>query len=265
KTLMEKVNSSNDLEPANDPLQAAIDILKKKINEESASGTEVKAEQQLTIVPALSVTEQAKTIEHADVTKEKDNFSDFVFKLKDIISGKKSQSSEPVPEITSEESNEKVVTKDVTNEKEQDKNEYVEILDQLSDEKVTDQQPEKVSEIKKLIEQYAEKYFKKAAIMSEYAGGGGTNAVQYANGGTMNGDLNVNGNYLSGGINLLDIFSGGGGGDPAVNAVVYANSGNWDSNYTTTNANSANWQTGYNNALYTINGTANQIVATPWC
>ncbi|NDG03434.1 MAG: hypothetical protein EB119_09650, partial [Synechococcaceae bacterium WBB_34_004] len=134
---------------------------------------------------------------------------------------------------------------------------------QLSDEKVTDQQPEKVSEIKKLIEQYAEKYFKKAAIMSEYAGGGGTNAVQYANGGTMNGDLNVNGNYLSGGINLLDIFSGGGGGDPAVNAVVYANSGNWDSNYTTTNANSANWQTGYNNALYTINGTANQIVATP--
>jgi len=247
KTLMEKVNSSNDLEPANDPLQAAIDILKKKINEESASGTEVKAEQQLTIVPALSVTEQAKTIEHADVTKEKDNFSDFVFKLKDIISGKKSQSSEPVPEITSEESNEKVVTKDVTNEKEQDKNEYVEILDQLSDEKVTDQQPEKVSEIKKLIEQYAEKYFKKAAIMSEYAGGGGTNAVQYANGGTMNGDLNVNGNYLSGGINLLDIFSGGGGGDPAVNAVVYANSGNWDSNYTTTNANSANWSQAFTN------------------
>ena len=57
-----------------------------------------------------------------------------------------------------------------------------------------------------------EKYLKKAAVLSEYAGGGGTNAVQYANGGTMNGDLNVNGNYLSGGVNLLNIFSGGGGG-----------------------------------------------------
>ena len=52
-----------------------------------------------------------------------------------------------------------------------------------------------------------EKYLKKAAVLSEYAGGGGSVAVQYANGGVMNGDLNVNANYLSGGVNLLDIFA----------------------------------------------------------
>jgi hypothetical protein len=57
-----------------------------------------------------------------------------------------------------------------------------------------------------------EKYLKKAAVLSEYAGGGGTNAVQYANGGTMNGDLNVNGHILSGGRDISNFFGNGGGG-----------------------------------------------------
>ena len=154
------------------------------------------------------------------------------------------------------------------------KNDYVDVLDKLSNEVAVEKEPQKISEIKKLIEQYAEKYFKKAAVMSEYAGGGGTNAVQYVNGGTMNGNLNVTGNYLSGGVNLLNIFSGGGGGggnqtlafnesnadlsisggntvslsslnggvgDPAVNTLVRANSGSWDSVYTTVSSNSASW------------------------
>ena len=54
-----------------------------------------------------------------------------------------------------------------------------------------------------------EKYLKKAAVLSEYAGGGGSVAVQYANGGVMNGDLNVNGHYLSGGVDLSNIFGSG--------------------------------------------------------
>jgi len=57
-----------------------------------------------------------------------------------------------------------------------------------------------------------EKYLKKAAVLSEYAGGGGTNAVQYANGGVMNGDLNVNGHILSGGRDISNFFGNGGGG-----------------------------------------------------
>jgi len=57
-----------------------------------------------------------------------------------------------------------------------------------------------------------EKYLKKAAVLSEYAGGGGSVAVQYANGGVMNGDLNVNGHILSGGRDISNFFGNGGGG-----------------------------------------------------
>jgi len=50
---------------------------------------------------------------------------------------------------------------------------------------------------------------------------------------------------------------GGGGGDPAVNALVYSNSAKWNSTYTTLCANSATW----NDAIYFVQGTPNQITA----
>jgi hypothetical protein len=67
----------------------------------------------------------------------------------------------------------------------------------------------------------------------DLGGGGGSNAVQYANGGTMNGDLNVTGQYLSGGVSLFNILSGSGGGagNPNVNALVISTSANWDTAY----------------------------------
>jgi hypothetical protein len=112
----------------------------------------------------------------------------------------------------------------------------------------------------------------------DLGGGGGSVATQYANGGTMNGDLNVNGHILSGGIDLLDIFSGGGGGDAAVNLLVHSNSANWNVAYTNliynsaaylsaydmslVNANSANWNNTYtqyssNSASYATIGFVN--------
>ena len=39
--------------------------------------------------------------------------------------------------------------------------------------------------------------------------------------------------------------------------------GSWQRTYTNVSTNSANWQTGYNNAIYTVNGTVNQIISTP--
>ena len=67
----------------------------------------------------------------------------------------------------------------------------------------------------------------------DLGGGGGSNAVQYANGGTMNGNLNVTGQYLSGGVSLFNILSGSGGGagNPNVNALVISASANWNTAY----------------------------------
>ena len=117
-----------------------------------------------------------------------------------------------------------------------------------------------------------EKYLKKAAVLSEYAGGGGTNAVQYANGGVMNGDLNVSNVYpnnATGSIgspsnrwdkiyaNQVDSLSSNivielsgfyVDGDFTVNGTISAiggDSNQWNSNYSTTNSNSANWSSAY--------------------
>lgn len=193
------------------------------------------------------------------------------------------------------------------------------------------------------VAQASEEMMNYARRILDLGGGGGSVAVQFANGGTMNGNLNVTGQYLSGGVDLATIFSGGGGGNTSVNALVistsanwntayavattYQNasgsfatntllqstsalltpltttntltgslystlqstsalltpltltntltsqlvlnstlnslSGNWQSTYTTVSSNSSNWQTGYNNAIYNVNGTANQITVTP--
>jgi hypothetical protein len=203
KALMEKIDDNTVVVPAEDPLLSAINVLKQKI-------VEVKQ-------PAVPETTVDKIEDIPAAIEEKDNFGDFLTKLKDIISSDKPKNITPVvptettvPDVQEQENTEPKIEDnkpDVTD----IKNDYVDVLDKLSNEVAVEKEPQKISEIKKLIEQYAEKYFKKAAVMSEYAGGGGTNAVQYANGGTMNGDLNVTGNYLSAGVNLLNIFSGGGG------------------------------------------------------
>lgn len=250
KALMEKIDDNTVIMPAEDPLLSAINVLKQKI-------VEVKQPAILEVIADnAEITTEATPEIVPEAIEEKDNFGDFLSKLKDIISSDKPQNVTPVvsTEITApvvqEQENTELETEDGKPEVKDIKNDYVDVLDKLSNEVAVEKEPQKISEIKKLIEQYAEKYFKKAAVMSEYAGGGGTNAVQYANGGTMNGDLNVTGNYLSGGVNLLNILSGGGGsGDSAVNALVHANSGNWDSNYTTTSTNSARWSQAYTNLV----------------
>jgi len=245
KALMEKIDDEVVVEPKEDPLLSAINVLKQKIVEVKqpavAEAITDKAEE-----APVTVKDEPQAIE------EKDNFGDFLSKLKDIISGDKSKTvfpaapTETVTPVVQEQENTEPEPQKNKIDAEDIKSDYVDILDKLSNEVAVEKEPQKISEIKKLIEQYAEKYFKKAAVMSEYAGGGGTNAVQYANGGVMNGDLNVNGNYLSGGVNLLEIFSGGGGGsgDPDVNALVHATSGNWNSTYTTVQGYSGTWSTG---------------------
>jgi hypothetical protein len=119
---------------------------------------------------------------------------------------------------------------------------YIDELEKIKDTGTVQQKEEAITSLKELKE-YVDKTVKDySRKILDLGSGGGTVAVQYANGGTMNGDLNINGHILSGGRNISDYFgSGGGGGDPAVNTVVYTNSGNWNSNYTTVNSFSGNW------------------------
>lgn len=247
KQIMERVNDpKGSVDENKGSLENLILTIKEKI--ETAN---------LKTVPSLSSSQtlalSSKIIKV--VSEEENNFSDFVDKLKNILS-KPRDLQTTTTAVSSVSASEQVEIKtpatkkyiDVLNQPKVKKTNktktYVEELDKVKDGITIEKEDTKVIEIKKLIEDYAEKYIKKAIVMSEYAGGGGTNAVQYANGGTMNGDLNVNGNYLSGGVNLLNIFTGGGGGsgDPAVNALVHSNSAQWNEAYTNLVANSGNWE-----------------------
>jgi hypothetical protein len=415
KALMERINSET---PSQEDLSLAKTLanLQEKITQQVQ--THINSTAPIVEDKGIVEREEIKPIivqaeEQEEVVEEEDAFVSFVDKLKDIlatpktvkpIEEKKPDVIKPVEEVQPEviTSVEEVKTPEVqtpksnyieeldkisasTPEPQTTKDVYVSELDKLSTKVANEAEPGKVQDIKKLLEEYMEKYLKKAAILSEYAGGGGSNAVQYANGGTMNGTLNVTGQYLSGGVDLYSIFSGGGGGgnqtlsfdsntanlsisngntvsllslsatgssgNPAVNSVVIgssanwnssyttltgnsaywntaytnlatnsaaylsavdisflsvsgnwnstyntvsslssnwstaystvqsasgnwgadytaytlltANSGNWQSTYTTVSSNSSNWQTGYNNAIYNVNGTANQITVTP--
>jgi len=220
KALMEKIDDNTVVEPAEDPLLSAINVLKQKI-------VEVKQPAILEVIADnAEITTEATPEIVPEAIEEKDNFGDFLSKLKDIISSDKPKNVTPVVSmettapVVQEQENDEPKIEDSKLEVKDIKNDYVDVLDKLSNEVAVEREPQKISEIKKLIEQYAEKYFKKAAVMSEYAGGGGTNAVQYAKGGTMNGDLNVTGNYLSAGVNLLNVFSGGGGGGGPTDRLV---------------------------------------------
>ena len=83
-------------------------------------------------------------------------------------------------------------------------NKYVNDLDKLTTKVVAEKQPEKIEDVKKLIEEYVTKYAKR---ILDLGGGGGSVAQQFANGGTMNGTLNVTGQYLSGGIDIVSIIA----------------------------------------------------------
>ena len=66
----------------------------------------------------------------------------------------------------------------------------------------------------------------------------------------------LSGTFYGDGSNLTGISNYNG-------SDIKALTGNWNSTYTTVSSNSSNWQTGYNNAIYNVNGTANQITVTP--
>lgn len=90
-------------------------------------------------------------------------------------------------------------------------------------------------------------------------GGGGNNSFDYyPNGGPMNGNLSfpVSGTgivFANGQLLSSYPTGGGGGGDPAVNALVYSNSANWDLAYTNLIYNSASYLSGYDMSLINSN------------
>ena len=214
KQIMEKIDSTETTEPLSEsPLEGFISTLKEKLINTVPEPIIVNEE----VTKQESVEDIIKRdLEDViiETTEEKENpFTSFVNRLKDIIekgptTETASTSSVPVkseqqqiPVINSTKVEKKDKSLEPTN-----PNEYVNELEKIKNSIAIEKEDEKVVEIKKLIEEYAEKYIKKAVGMIGESGGG-TNAVQYANGGTMNGDLNVNGSYLSGGVNLLDIFA----------------------------------------------------------
>ena len=270
KALMEKIDDNTVVESKEDPLLSAINVLKQKI---------VEVKQPITSEVIADKAEDVEvTTETIPEAIEEDNFGDFLSKLKGIISGDKPENITPVTstEATAPVVQEQENAEPKIEEKKPDvavvRSDYVDVLDKLSNEVAVEKEPQKISEIKKLIEQYAEKYFKKAAVMSEYAGGGGTNAVQYAGGGVMNGNLSVNNlfpNNNTGEIgsptnrwnkiyaNQIDALSSNVvvelsgffvDGDFTVNGVISATGGNsnqWNSNYTSFNSNSAKYDSNY--------------------
>ena len=226
---MEKIDST-DAEQKDNSLEKFLNTLKNKLEvpKPQEQNTEISIEDII-----------KKDLE--DVVIEVNNeegvsFNNFVGKLKDILTTNpvEEDKTEALPLSGEEKSVNKSDNEDVQTD------DYVEELEKIKNGIAIEKQDTRVSEIKKLIEEYAEKYLKRAV---GYAGesGGGSVAKQFANGGTMEGSLNVTGNYLSGGVNLLNIFGGGSVGDPAVNALVHSNSGQWNTAYTNLVSNSANY------------------------
>ena len=203
-------NKPVDTEKAS--LKNVILTIQEKISENSGikevSKPEVKiiTEEQLATSPIVKV-----------INEEENNFEDFVSRLKNILNKepdekeeieKKPVLEEPVVDTSVENRVEpaKEIISNIKDEKEDiGTDNYLDVLDRLQDKIAVEKEDVKVTEIKRLIEEYAEKYVKRVVGIAGESGGG-TNAVQYARGGTMDGDLNVTGNYLSGGVNLLDIF-----------------------------------------------------------
>ena len=274
KHIMDRVNTPGSVA---DESKASLENLILTIKEKIEKTVPKDAVEPVVSTEVLPVTSSFVKI----VSEEENNFTEFVDKIKNILSKPKIESVKTdaaavsaAPTLSAHESpadTKKYVTGlDVPKKENIKTKKYVNELEKVKDNIQIEKEDTKVTEIKKLIEEYAEKYIKKAMVMAEYAGGGGTNAVQYVNGGVMNGNLNVNGNYLSAGVNLTDIFalqpdldkqtlsfndanydlsiSGGNTVNlSAINTTFNANSSKYESNYTTTNTNSANWSSVYTN------------------
>ena len=209
-------NKPVDTEKAS--LKNVILTIQEKISENSGNKEiqrpEVKVitEEQLATSPIVKV-----------INEEENNFEDFVSRLKTILNKtpdeKEEIKKEPIlekpvinPSVENKAETINEIIPNIKDEKEETgTNNYLDVLDRLQDKIAVEKEDVKVTEIKKLIEEYAEKYVKRVVGVAGESGGG-TNAVQYARGGTMDGDLNVTGNYLSAGVNLLNVFAGGGGG-----------------------------------------------------
>ena len=211
---MEKIDSSETVESVSEsPLEGFISTLKEKLTNTVSEPIIVNKEitKQESVEDIIKRDLESVIIE---VAEEKENpFTSFVSRLKDIIEKGPSTETVTVSSTSVKSEEQQIPITSSTKAKKKDKaseptkpNEYVNELEKIKNSIAIEKEDDKVVEIKKLIEEYAEKYIKKA-IGHVGESGGGTNAVQYANGGTMNGNLNVNGNYLSGGVNLLDIFA----------------------------------------------------------
>ena len=282
---MEKINSEEEVSKVS-PLEETLLKLQEKISQQVQAHLEVTTP---LIEPEIPVYSPVVEVVEEPVIEE-NNFEDFVGKLKDILATPKEvKVYNPVKSITVPVKEEAPIAKSepaiatnyvqelekqTTPKPESPTNNYVVELDKISSKVAGVVEPDKVQDIKKLLEEYMEKYLKKAAVMAEYAGGGGSVAQQFANGGTMNGTLNVtNGQILSGGVDIATYFGGGGGGSQTLsfdsntanlsisngNTVslsalsatsgsgsnVSGLSGNWQSTYTTVSTNSANWNTAY--------------------
>lgn len=261
--MMEKLNNPDTPINTNiNPLEIALAKLQGKVAQVTIPrATEEKS------IPVVDVTLEDDSVEPL----KEESFVNFIDKLKDIIVNPPVKKHieeiitiqedlpksviEPVssaPKVKVTTPNAYIEQLDRNNAKPVivDSNDYTKELDKLSTSIAGEHSPEKLSQITKLLEEYIDKRLKKVAVMAEYAGGGGSVAVQYAKGGTMNGDLNVTGQYLSAGVNINTLFgTGGSQGDVAVDSLVHTNSGKWETGYTAftiLTANSANWNTAYN-------------------
>ena len=260
KKIMEKVDSNESAPQELTPLEGFISTLKEKI-------TNVKKEEPIKVESIEDIINRdLESVVIETNVEEEQPFTSFVNKLKDIFESPVSTKTQAVSTTNVKSEDNNTVEAKKENLEEIESKSYVDELEKIKNSIAIEKEDTKVTEIKKLIEEYAEKYIKKAVGMIGESGGG-TNAVQYANGGTMNGDLNVNGNYLSGGVNLLDIFASSPDKDnqtlayndnnynlsisngnvvnlSSINTTFYDNSGKYESTFLTVSALSAKWNSG---------------------
>jgi len=208
KALMEKINSEQPTLTVS-PLEETLSRLQEKITQQVQAHIEVTT-------PREEIKEIVINENKEEQILEEESFGDFVNKLEDILKTPRKEipiqdivkeeapiEEEPVDEIEPEINPYVQELKKQSIEKQPESNKYINDLDKLTTKVVAEKQPEKIEDVKKLIEEYVTKY---ARRILDLGGGGGSVAQQFANGGTMNGDLNVTGQYLSGGVDLATVI-----------------------------------------------------------
>ena len=209
KALMEKINSEQPA-PTISPLEETLSRLQEKISQQVQAHIEVTT-------PREEVKELLINENKEEQILEEESFGDFVNKLEDILKAPRKEipiqdivkeeapiDEEPIDEIEPEINPYVQELKKQSIEKQPESSKYINDLDKLTTKVVAEKQPEKIEDVKKLIEEYVTKY---ARRILDLGGGGGSVAQQFANGGTMNGNLNVTGQYLSGGVDLASIIA----------------------------------------------------------